>query len=180
MTRLKSFLLGALAYCQVAAQLSAPSQSRLEALARETLEQSTSISELASASQVLMLLKKNTSVVSSPACKRISTLVANTETASSKNKPSFVFYKAQLLQSLQCKELAGVSSEVESLLKNVASLPELSDEELYFAYLLSRNAGAFGAKDENWSELVNLMTERSKNDWLPSFNQDKWTMKRRE
>lgn len=54
----------------------------------------------------------------------------------------------------------------------------MDDEQLYFAYLLQENAGAFGAKESVKDKVLSVLKKRAQEDWLPNFSEDKWTLKR--
>lgn len=176
MTRFKSFLLGALASATLAsfaeAQLNDQTQTRLESMAVEVLQTSQSLSDLAKAAELLSLLDKSSSSHASKACKRISKLVIDSDST-----PSTVFNKALLHQHLKCDTLSGIGSEIETVLSG-HELALMDDDQLYFAYLLQENAGAFETKESVKDKVLSVLKKRAKDDWLPNFNEDKWTMKR--
>ena len=72
------------------------------------------------------------------ACKRITKLLYSEES----ELPSIVYHKAQLHRFFDCATLSGVSNEIDEMLKvkEGSGLEEVTDEELYFAYLLHAHA----------------------------------------
>ena len=61
--------------------------------------------------------------------------------------------------------------------KNKTFVHNLSDSELYYAYLLYGQAGELGAKSPPSENLNDLLADRAINHWLKNFKPEKWTMK---
>ena len=94
----------------------------------------TDLGELSSAAEVLSALNKINDNMKKATCKRITKLLYS-ETS---QLPSIIYYKAQLHRYLDCATLSGVSGEIDDMLKvkTDLGLEKMSDEEVYFAYLL--------------------------------------------
>ena len=162
---------------QTGAQMSDTSQTRLIDLANDTLKQSDNIEDLAAASSVLASLSKVTESVKTPACKRVTELLYR-EDPRANLLPSAVLTKATLYSSLGCETLSGVTQSVAKIVSADAeiNLQSASDEELYAAYLLVGEAGAFGAASADQSKLRELIADRASNEWVVNFKPDKWNL----
>ena len=147
MTRLGSFLSGVLAIALApfaSAQISEQTQTRLESQAIQTLQTSESLDDLASAAEVLALMKKNESTKTGLACKHISKQVLDGDA----NMPEALYKRATLYRDLQCASLSGVGKDIDSLLLRLSKWDNISEmdlDELYFVYRLMTESGAFGA-----------------------------------
>ena len=62
-------------------------------------------------------------------------------------------------------------------MKEGSALNDVSDEELYFAYLLHAHAKGYGANKPNKS-FRDLLEERALSNWLRYWDPSKWTYSR--
>lgn len=84
-------------------------------MALTTLQTSESLYELATAAEVLALLKKSDASNTSQACKHISKLVLDDEDS----LPSVLFRRATLFRDLKCNTLSGVGKDITALLNRL-------------------------------------------------------------
>ncbi len=111
-------------------------------------------------------------------CKRIAKLVADGGDELS-TTPSSVWQQAQISSILGCKAL-NVSKNIEKIIeaKN-DGVKDLSDQELYYAYLLNQNASEYGLSGNSLGKpLQEILVSKANIEWLPNFNADKWTLKK--
>ena len=162
------------------AQISDVVQENLERLALSTLNNSQSLSDVSHASELLTALGSSSasdSALKGITCKRVAKMLYE-EDSDIQNLPSNILNKAILHKNFGCETLGGVTDQIDALVSaSQSNMHELSDSELYAAYKLYKQAGAFGAKDPPSVKLEDLMAERAMNDWLKNWKPEKWTYK---